>query len=92
METDQTTLPPLEIAHVSIIASYGWKERFAGLDEAMKFVETITDLVEDPATPLDQIQVMVEFITGESERCAYQNRERTLQWMGRFRNAVSSGG
>ena len=87
MEKEQNSapLPLLQITSVLIIAAYGWKENFSDLDEAIEYVLTINELVEDPVTPLDNIQVMVEFGTGENERCAYNSKERTLQWLNRFK-------
>lgn len=81
---DLDSLPALEVQTVSIIAAYGWRQRFESLVEAIEYVDTITDLVEDPSAPLDKIQVLVEFTTGESERCAYKDKVRTLAWMARF--------
>ena len=84
-EQNSVPLPLLQISSVFIIAAYGWKENFSDLNEAIEYISTINELVEDPTTPLDNIQVMVEFGTGESERCAYNTKERTLQWLHRFK-------
>ena len=85
MSNQQSPLSPLSISSVAVIASYGWKEQFSGLEEAIKYVTAISELVSDESTPLDQIQVMVEFGNGESERCAYASKERTIEWMSHFK-------
>ena len=87
MSIQQSLLSPLTVSSVAVIASYRWKEQFSALEEAIKYVAAISELVGDDSTPLDQIQVMVEFTSGESERCAYASKERTIQWMSRFKIA-----
>lgn len=80
----KTTLTPLEIHSIYVIARYGKKECFKNLTEAIVYVSHITDLVEDPASPLDQIAIVVQFVTGDEERCSYKEKTRTVQWLERF--------
>ncbi len=82
--SSDTNLPLLPVSGIFVIAQYGWKQSFSDIHEAIRYVTAITDMVEDPATPIDQIQVMVEFETGDSERCSYQEKQRTIQWLKRF--------
>jgi len=87
MSNQQSLLPPLTVSSVAVIASHGWKEQFLALEEAIKYVTAISEQVDDENTSLDQIQVMVDFASGESERCAYASKERTIQWISRFKIA-----
>lgn len=77
-------LPPLEIAAVKVLAAYAWLERFTSVAEAIEHIAVISDQVDDPTTPLDRIEIMIEFTSGDNERCAYKEKARAIQWLRRF--------
>jgi hypothetical protein len=79
-----TELAPLKVRRVMVIGVAQWKYEYASLAEAAECVQTLAERIAAEGTRLDFIEVMVEFATGESERCAFKEPERVYAWMKRF--------
>ncbi len=81
-------LEPNSVKLISVISYNGWLERFSDLELAKAYVSSISKFSDNPDEERDRIQVLVEFESGESERCAFLDSQRTLAWMSRFKRAV----
>lgn len=51
----------------------------------MAYIHELERQIKTTGTKLDCIEVGVEFFTGESERCAFNDKERVYAWFERFR-------
>ena len=76
---------PLKLNKIFAIGLYRWKYEFNTIDDAIAGVWAIANDTDEQTVPLDKIEVMVEFTTGEFERCAYADKGRVVRWLERFR-------
>ena len=79
----ESDLPKLKIETVAGVAHYGWKEDFKTVGEAITYVRQLSKTVDDPETPLERIQVQVEFVGGDFERAGYKSQERVVRFLER---------
>ena len=78
-------LPPLKIKKVFVIGIAKWKFDFTTLEDAAAcIVGELERTMQEQDASLELIEVMLEFTSGESERCAYKDKRRVFEWMGRF--------
>lgn len=79
-------MKPLTLNKIFVIGLYLWKYEYDTVDDAIAGVWAIADETGENSVPLDKIEVMVEFTTGEFERCAYADKGRVVHWLERFRS------
>ena len=77
---------PLKLNKIFVIGLYLWKYEFDTIDDAIAGVWAIAGETGEHSVPLDKIEAMVEFTTGEFERCAYSDKARFVHWLERFRS------
>ena len=81
----------LAIDAIAVIAKYGRKTRFRDVEQAIRYVDKVSETVEDRTTPLEQIYIQIEYIDGSYERCGFRSRTQTLQWLKAFRERRREG-
>ncbi|NQY59631.1 hypothetical protein [Cognatishimia sp.] len=81
----QGDLEPLIVRKVFVIGFAKWLYEFTSLDDAVACIYELERQMKSEGTELNFIEARVEFITGESERCAFIDRERVYAWLDRFR-------
>lgn len=77
-------IEPLAVAKVYVIGVARWKYECDSVEQAIACVHQLAAEIARSEASLDMFEVMVEFTTGESERCAYRNKSRVKTWLKRF--------
>ncbi|MEL7275562.1 MAG: hypothetical protein AAGK98_03755 [Pseudomonadota bacterium] len=65
-----------------------WKYEYTSVEDAAAAVHDIDRRVREEGVRLDYIEVLVEFAGGESERCAFKEKERVFSWLRRFEQVL----
>ena len=74
----------LTVAKVYVIGVARWKYEYSTIDDAIACIHRLSKEIEEQKAHLDMFEVMVEFTSGESERCAYREEVRVAKWLRRF--------
>lgn len=75
---------PLAVSKVFVIGVARWKYEYDSVEQAIACVHQLAVEIAESQASLDMFEVMVEFASGESERCAYRDESRVKNWLERF--------
>lgn len=72
------------IEKVFVIGIGQWKHEYTSVSDAIACIHGLNQRIKEAGPRLDFIEIMVEFETGESERCRYRTEAQAVAWLQRF--------
>ena len=72
------------IEKVFVIGIGQWRHEYTSIPDAIACIHGLSQRIAEAGPRLDFIEIMVEFETGESERCKYRTEAQAVAWLQRF--------
>lgn len=79
-----TNAAPLDIKRITVIGVSQWPYKYTSVADAQAGVMNIAVEIKAQEPTLDLIEILVEFESGEHERCAYKSPQNCCEWLARF--------
>lgn len=77
-------LTPLNISRIFVLGIGQWKYEYMTVADAAAGVQDLDRKIHEEGVRLDFIEVLIEFASGESERCSFKDKQRVFAWLDRF--------